>query len=283
MGARRSTVKGFTLIEVLVAVAILAIMILLLGQIATFVSSIWTTGNSDTERRQNQRAVADFIALELRAATLPINRIPGNPKADLQLILNPPSISQKYRNASALFWQAPISGESKTSDLASIGYFVRWTSGGVPQAQLCRFFVNSKDASNYTVYSENEWITDQRLENVAPATPASGYIGLFAENVIGFWALCLRSDGTIETKAMDVYDSRTTLKLPSSIEVSLIQLDARIARRLTADIQSRLMDIVATSGNAQECLSTIQSDTALETVKSGARAYTTRVFLENSR
>ena len=279
METRRSPAAGFTLVEVLVSTAVLMLLVVIMSQVTRSIASSWTAGSGNSERRQNVRALADFIGQELRAATLPVD--PGAPSPNLQFVQNPASVTARY--PSALFWQAPVATDSSSGDLAEIGYFVRWvTSGSVPRAQLCRFFVNQGGA-NYLIDTNAAWVTDALLQTVAPADSASGYVGLFADNVIGFWARCLKSDGTEIAAANTLYDSRVTHALPASVEISLVLIDGPSASRMTAALQTQLVALCSSAVNAADFLKKIQADPGLKSISPGARAYTSQIFLENSR
>ena len=279
METRRSPAVGFTLVEVLVSTAVLMLLVVIMSQMTRSIASSWTAGSGNSERRQNVRALADFIGQELRAATLPVD--PGAPSPNLQFVQNPASVTARY--PSALFWQAPVATDSSSGDLAEIGYFVRWvTSGSVPRAQLCRFFVNQGGA-NYLIDTNAAWVTDALLQTVAPADSASGYVGLFADNVIGFWARCLKSDGTEIAAANTLYDSRVTHALPASVEISLVLIDGPSASRMTAALQTQLVALCSSAVNAADFLKKIQADPGLKSISPGARAYTSQIFLENSR
>ena len=65
---RQGRKRGFTLIELMVATAILVIITLIVARIFQQASSSWRTGSEKVEIVMNGRAVADFIAQELSLA-----------------------------------------------------------------------------------------------------------------------------------------------------------------------------------------------------------------------
>jgi hypothetical protein len=281
MDTRPSRLGAFSLLELLVAVTITVLLVVLLAQISGSVSFAWKSGNSNAERRQNGRALTDFIAQELRAAILPVGGSSAN-QTNLQFVLNPDAVTVENRNPSALFWQAPMARNSAAGDLAEYGYFVRWGTGNPPRASLCRFMADS-GSSNYLVYSNQSWVDDALLARAAPADSAHGYLGLFAENVVGFWTRCLDKNGVQLAAADAQYDSRTMTNLPASVEVSLVLLDERTAGLVNASLRAQLRDLVNSSTNAADCIAKIQGTADLGILAKGARSYTTRVFLENAR
>ncbi len=269
--------EAFTLLEILIAATILAMVVAVLAQIASFVASAWTTGSGNAERRENGRALIEFIGNELRSAVIPISTVGSAP--NLQFVRNPDGVTSY---PSSLFWQAPVATDTTYGDLAEVGYFVKWdTNGKVPQANLCRFFVNPGNA-NYKIYNSTSWITSDIVQSVAPADKDHGYVGLFAENVIGFWARCFKADGTEITTC----DSRkNTPGLPAMVEISLVLLDSHAAARMTDGFKTKLAGIVSTASvkNAGDCVAAMQADSTLKPISGGARAYSTSVYLENSK
>lgn len=289
------------MVELLVSSAVLGLLLVLLAQVASMVANTWTDGQGRAERRQNGRAMVDFIGRELRAASLPVNF--GTPVnvPNLQFVLNPPSVGQAYRNSSCLFWQAPIGTNTVQGDMAVIGYFVKWDSTGpYPRASLCRFFANPGDAAHriYKADSVNTWVTTDLLDVETPATKASGYRGMFAENVVGFWAKCLDAQGNVVTNATNNgFDSRQAYSgkdgsgsavsyvapvLPTSVEVSIVLLSSRAASKMTGQLQSSLVEVTRNSTDADDCMTKLQANLATyRPILQGATSHKLRVYLEN--
>ena len=135
----------------MVAISVLMILVLLFSGVFSQVSGAWTNGEGNFERRRSVRALADFIGTELQGALLPVEGIATSGRGNLQFIVNPPSaqVPAEYRNADAIFWQAPLATETSQGEIAEIGYFVKWDNSS-PQGErpvLCRFFVNPSIAS----------------------------------------------------------------------------------------------------------------------------------------
>lgn len=71
-GAKRQGESGFTLMELLVAMAILVIITMIVAQVFQQANVAWDTGMKKSETTMKGRAIADFMAQELsRAAFLP--------------------------------------------------------------------------------------------------------------------------------------------------------------------------------------------------------------------
>ncbi|MEZ0275496.1 MAG: type II secretion system protein J [Roseimicrobium sp.] len=298
--SRRHRRSGFTLVELLVSTAVLGMLLVLLSQVANMVANTWTDGQGRAERRQNGRAMVDFISRELRAASLPVNT--GTPvnMPNLQFVLNPPSVGNDYCNPSALFWQAPIGTNTVVGDMAVLGYFVRWdTTGPYPRGSLCRVLLNPGEP-NHRIYLPDHvdtWIATDVLNTEAPADKASGYRGLFAENVIGFWAKCLDAKGNVVSNtANQGFNSRqnytgldgagvsvthTAPVLPTSVEVSILILSSRAASKVTTAMQGSLVQTIKAATDADDCVKQLQSNTLYRPIIQGATAHKIRVYLEN--
>lgn len=295
------TSGGFTLVEVLVSSAVLGILLLSLAQVASTVADTWNSGQSRVERRQQGRAIVDFLGRELRSAALPAHRVVLSDSADLQFILNPPSLGRDLMNPHALFWQAPVATNTGQGALAQVGYFVRWT-GNKPY--LCRLFVNP-GSSDYQVYDSTQigsWM-NAGIASVATPTAENGWAGLFAENVLGFWVRCLDGNGSvIQQSGPALYDSRVSYTstvegaatsypapvLPCCVEVSIVTVDSRTASYIDADVKSAIMALVAEPGtiNAAAFVSALSERAAaqqkLVPILRGAAPHQIQVYLENA-
>jgi uncharacterized protein (TIGR02599 family) len=300
----RAGSAAFTLVELLVATAVLGVLIVLLAQVMSMVSDAWSGGTGRAERQQNGRALVDFIGRELRATALPVDPKSNGVVPDLQFVVNPSAVPEKYRQPHAIFWQAPIATDTSKGSMAEIGYFVRWDDTRTPpRAMLCRMFVNP-GAVQHKVYDNLTWLSEDVLKELAPADQLTGYRGLFAENVIGFWARCLDSTGNVISQSggdRGTYDSRkdyvdtsfdaggATVNitrrapvLPASVEISLLMLDSRAASTITTATMARLKTMAAASDNATACERLIQADNTLRTIMRGMTAQTLKVPLENA-
>lgn len=303
---------AFTLVELLVSMAILIMLVLMMHQALIMVGGAWSLGEANKERMQNVRAIGDFIGNELRAALLPVNR---TSTTSLQFIVNPSGITPAMFNShDSIFWQVPLASDQTLGDVAEIGYFVQWDASNQanPRARLCRFFVNhgmgATSDPNFLIYSNPAgWLSDTILQAVAPANKQNSYKGLFAENILGFWVQCLDPLGNpITTDAggapfsNNSFDSRrgysyidssqtpTTVvmppcALPSIINLGFVTLDSRSAARVGMTEQSAITGLVAGCADANAFVSRVLADSSLMTIKTGLRSFQTRIYLQESR
>lgn len=299
--------RGFTLIEILVSLVVLALLVVLLASMLDRVSQAWMEGEGRSRRNQSGRAISDLMRKELQGALLPIqiDNVTG-----LQFVVNPP-LPADYQNRDSIFWQAPVAATSEFGDVAAVGYFVAWDG---LEPQLRRFYASLTQTSpagvvtadpNFRIYdAPTDWINAAILEAACPADAANDYRGLFAENVVGFWVRCLDPEGNPITQDAsgasfsDGFDSRrgyryanasgpTVIKpacaLPAVVEISLALVDARYAQRIDAALKANIIAGTSRSETASEFVDDVQTNAAFEAIRPGLRAYTTRVFLRNSR
>jgi len=321
-GHRRCLARGFTLLELLVGVAILTILVVILSGVFGGVSKTFQLGQSSSERLQNIRAITDLITGELRSALLPVNR---TDKASLQFLVNPSHISTNFRNADAIFWQSPVAADQTLGDVAAVGYFVKWDTSkpANPRPNLCRFYVSDvSSGTNFLVYSQAggsvPWLTDTLINAVAPGDKANAYQGLIAENVVALFAECLDAKGrAIEntytgaafankgfdsrlgftdadgTKSADFANATGSLSpicvLPPMVRLSFVLVDARTAARITPGQKTTLVALAnaigqqSPKGNANSFVTAALANPQLKGVSEALRAYQTEINLLNAR
>ncbi len=265
--------SAFTLVEMLVAIAIFSILVVLTTGILLQLNRTWAQSEAQTQRQQSGRALLNFLAREIAKAMMPLN---VTNQASLQFVINPSSMtSTSYSNHDNIFFQAPVATDSSAGEVAEVGYFVQWTGN---TAQLCRFFVNPTDTTNYQIYANpTSWLKTTYLTDVASAA-SPNYQGLLAENVIGLWINAYDKSGNSVLNSSRSYDSRQTGNLPGEIDISILVLDPSTATRLAsgAASMSSIQPLVQTAAttNAAQCLATLPA-----VLQPGASCFTTRVQL----
>lgn len=245
--------RGFSLIEILTAVAVLSLIMIVLVNLTSQTGKIWSQGERQNQYRFKARTSLEYMAKELRQAVISLDLQSASYSGAVkrQFWINPNTITAAYGNHDSLFWLAPLGTGSYSGCLAEVGYFVKWDTVK-KQSNLCRFFVNPDvtPGSNFEIYrSPSNWITDALLTSVAPADRANNYQGLFLENVLGLWITAYRADGTVYNS-----DSWTEGKrLPAYVELSMVFIDATGNTKLNlmglaSDVQTRAQS--ATSADA---------------------------------
>ena len=308
----RGHAPAFTLVELLVSVSVLALLVALLSGSLQEVGKAWTRGEGNAERRGDARALTDFLASELQGALLPVSGSVGSSaQGNLQFLVNPASnrLPEACQLGDSIFWQAPLATDTTYGDIAILGYFIDW-SGKTPS--LCRLYIppairnESGRVKNpdFLIYDANPdaWLDAELLaRNVAPAEKASGYRGLFAENVPGFWVRCHGLDGQLLPRDFDSrvgYDCQyrpeghlsytEKRQLPATASISLAQVDSRHAHQLeqaSAELQGILADpgVVDATTFLARVRAAADSSSTLAALLPGLRIYTTEINLLNAR
>jgi hypothetical protein len=291
-------IGAFSLLELLVATAVFLGLALILLSIAGSLSSFWQMGISHNERRSSVLAAFSRMARDLRFAAAPINPASTN----FQFVINPGSIGTNYKLPQAAFWHAPVASDRSRGDMAVVGYFVQWvteTNGSVTSSapKLCRLLL---DSTNFQFGKPSDWVTDALIASNAPANKASGYEGQLAENILGIWMQPLdQARRPIMTNASNAsypngqFDStagyRTVLTngtntvpytfapaLPASVEVAVVAVDARTARRLIGSEKPG-----ARTTDMTNDVNTFYNGLA-PGIKQGARIYSTVIDLQSA-
>ncbi len=285
---RQKARGGFSLVELLVSMAVLVILVGLLAQMLNQATQIWNQGESNKERLQDLRALADFMGNELQGALLPINRTSID---NLEFVVNPEGAEQfKFRDS--VFWQCPLATDQSSGDVAEIGYFVRWdeTNPANPRPILCRFYADPT-SEHFLIYSKpTTWTSENTIEAVAPGDKEHNYTGLFAENVLGLWVDCIDKDGNVISTAGEKWSSRPPeatpqppCTLPVAIDLGLVMIDSRSAKRLTPSLKETLVGQYTGSTSAEEFVTKALGNPSLRPISPGLRYYQTRIYLQNSR
>ncbi len=304
--------RAFTILEVLVATAVLCIMVVLLASITGHVSKVWQQVAANNQQRSAARVLLHYMARELQAVRKPVPMPSASAdNANLQMIASLPA---NAANASvipadnlyphALFWQVPVAQNTSKGNIASVGYFIRWDTSQAGRAKpvLSRFFVAPSDAANFQVYdrsgaSAQNWLSV--LPSVAPAT-APAYQGWMSDNVIALWIRFLDTDGQPITQNAAGqtlnsgygFDSRQGYRSPTSgqvhpgpayppcVEISLVVVDSRTLEKIKAPIipapttPADFSKGAGTPGSVRYFVDQLPAE-----IKAGARIFSTRVFL----
>jgi prepilin-type N-terminal cleavage/methylation domain-containing protein len=189
--------KGFTLLEVLVSTAILAVILVLFASMFSSTHEGVRLLNNSTKQRQEARVVLAKIAGELKESlTSPSVSYESNDPAarQFQLLINPPAMGE-LANAHTLFWS---SASGNHADSGLIGYAVRWdkTDPAAPKPRLCRMFISQNESQHLladlkTSVPSGAWANEILMGTFAPADEANGYRGWLADNILALYARAL--------------------------------------------------------------------------------------------
>jgi len=214
-------------------------------------------------------------------------------------MINPGGLSAAYELPQSIFWQAPVATDGgRNGNLAVVGYFVQWVTNGTSYAPcLSRLLINPSSTASYGIYSNpTGWINAAILTDNAPATAASGYAGLLADNVLGLWVQALDPQGNPIQQSVGLpgenFDSRlgyaytnsvyptaastnVSSALPAAVQVAIVVIDSRTAHRLTGTEKP-----TALTGNFWGDIQAFYSSLPA-VIQKGAEIQTTKVDLAN--
>jgi prepilin-type N-terminal cleavage/methylation domain-containing protein len=174
---------GFTLTELLIAMAILSALVLLLASLMGGISRAWVTGEQQVETFQDGRAIIEIMSRELSQALI-------SPK--LQFVQNPllPSGANQRANSSCVFWQAGLFS-TNAGNLCEVGYFL--SEDAQHNFQLKRFFVPPTDATNYQIFATAP--SDTSAPWVTSFIGTSALNTVVSDGVVAFWVRCFDLNG----------------------------------------------------------------------------------------
>lgn len=215
--------SGFTLLELLVAMAILGILGLLLSGLIDGMIRGAGVASSNADRTERAGMIAARMARDLRSMLAPLA---GNVTDGPQFLLSPGGLSDVSRPQSVIF-QAPMARDDAVTDIATVAYLARWLPGNPSRSVLCRLEVPLVDPSFLAGNWADMAFVDAHAPAVATANPP--FLGLLEENVLALWMRAVAADGSLTY----FYDSRVEGRLPKAVEFAFVVVDAQAAANLS--------------------------------------------------
>lgn len=221
---RNPGAPGFSLVELLVACAVLTLLLTVLFTVVSQALRLWQQTEGQKTRRESARICMEMMVRDLEASSFPISS-----SGTFQFLLNPPALAS-CQNRDAIFWQAITYSDSPPGVPSEVGYFVQWEG---TKSALCRYRVPASDADSI-FHNPADWLSPAKVKAHAPGLADSdAFAGMIAENVIGLWITLYDRNGN-EKGLNPTYDSRVTDSRPAVVEIGLALIDARIASRITS-------------------------------------------------
>jgi len=251
--------RGFTLVEILVAMAILVIIVIAMVSMSSSVNRAWIIGEQRVENFQNGRAIMELMSREL-SLTSPPRRALGSGTANvssLQFVQDPnisPLVATSLvTNSSSLFWQAYLA-QTSYGNTCEVGYYlINASSGG--RRQLQRFFVQpdsltaTSTSTTYKIYNPYTSFTGYTASSPWPPTNAAPWLttltaanfqassSLVSDSVVALWIRCLNVNGDPipwlknfdSTASTITYNSAARFRVGSAIPSSVSQVTPNAA------------------------------------------------------
>lgn len=222
--------RGFTLVELLVGMAVFVLLMGLLFSLVSGASRVWEQTENQKSKRQIARIVSETIVRDLESVLFPLN--PDDDEG-FDFVLNP-AIGESLLNPNAIFWQAPVQGGKRQAGLQEVGYFIRWIDASSGAAsELCRYQVEATNQSSMFLDSNPTWITDAKINAAAPgALDTISLQGRIAENVIALWITLFDKNGS---RILSPYSSRDLSKpKPTSVVIEVAIASPRALQRASS-------------------------------------------------
>jgi len=317
---RRFRPASFTLVEVLVSMAIFVLLLAVLFEIINQMANVMRQSTREIETFQSARTGFDVMTHTLSQATLntyldydnslyPTNYLR---ESDLDFVIG--AAGSPFPGTSgtgqAVFFQAPLNYTTNVAGyggtealLNTVGYYVSFTTNsGLPahvqgtsnpwRFRLMQMLVPTEDNTIYTAAGANTWFTAPGLSTT--------FVTPVADNVI---ALVLRPQEITNAAPSDItnnytYDANlnatvypqpvTAKQLPPLMQVTMVAIDEASAKRLDpgngtapAAITSALNNKFAYATNYASDLSQLESN--LTTAKIPYKVFTSNVPMRESK
>jgi prepilin-type N-terminal cleavage/methylation domain-containing protein len=305
--------QAFTLVELLAAMAVLAVLMAIIFGIFNQASKAWILAESRTENFQSARAALDLMCRELEGAMVGIRTNANGTRTRVNIITFEnsgaaaiptdsgtftPTFATGYSSLNAtppndaIFFitQAPDSKSSGSYiDMAECGYFVGFSTatsanGGIPKGfyGLLRHYARSSSDASWDFFSSpnNWWSTEQAvktplLENVIRFELRYEYIHHGA-GITNGTSIC-ENWNTITGGPDPAYVPDPTTQLPRAFHLRLSVMDRRYAARAALLMPAAGLDATEL-GKVPYSMDTMSNQALSRTLKEGMRTFFRSVY-----
>lgn len=219
--ARRQNARGFTLIEMLTAVAILALLFVMLGGILNTMSRTWKEGQQRANNFTKARAMLDLLSRDLQGGLFRSDLVafPGNPVTVLFYTQRPGISSSTPRDISLVQYQLNTTATTSTLQRGDIAY--DWS-------------VNSSSSIAFN-------------QVTLPTIPAGNFRDT-SPGIVGFQLLFVYASGTMSTAYPSPLTTATNSDALNSVGISIAVVDDEAMKQLASagKIQQLRNDLAGT-------------------------------------
>ncbi len=262
----KTTHSGFSLIEILAAMAILMMIVVIMGVIFRDANRSWTLGTSRVLNTATGRTAIDMIAQDLQYAVADnVLTFYAGPERNEDAI-EAPYDSVRWHEISFVSLQnnqKKDSGGSPLRTAVEVSYFVKKDNRNPDRYALIRTAAKASIVNNANAhcYKDPSWHRNRMSGVTAPP---------LAENIACLQFHCRDSEGSTQT----TYDSRSNDNmLPEYVDIYLEVVDDRAAKELAdmAALKRRNPSLVFRPGGG----------TRAQFLERNIKRYTKRVFFRN--
>lgn len=188
--------QAFTILELLVAMALMGIVVTILASVLSSTQKGVAQMGGASSQRQDARAILAQISHDLRSTLEPVSRgfeLANAGVRQPEFLLNPPGFTG---NGSSIFWS--VRNESSLGGNMLVGYLLRWeTTPEGPLPRLCRVSFDPqvtesiKNALQGSASANSTWVDANLINENAPGVQDQGYQGWISDNILAFYARAL--------------------------------------------------------------------------------------------
>ncbi len=260
--------RAFTLLELIVTMAILGVIVMLASRVIGGASDAWLRVRANVSAFKSANVAFDVLSQNFAQAVLSTYWSYDPPEAptrfrrtsDLHFTMGPAGAilasGSSGFTTSAAFFQAPLGYEEGIRRLPEllngVGYFIRFDAGQevpaflqgvVPPRWRYRLYEWIEPSAEMEIYKSaspagaNAWITDRLFASGSAGALNNAVV--LAENIIGLIFMAEYPDSAGGFTPSYVYDSRdaasasTENQLPPRVHVTMIAMDETSALRLS--------------------------------------------------
>jgi prepilin-type N-terminal cleavage/methylation domain-containing protein len=236
---RPLTKPGFTMIEILVAVAVLSMVVILLFGLVESATRLWRDNENRVDAFREARAALAVISSDLRSTT------PGTNYFSLTNI----GAAAAGANSNGLYFLARVAptaqGGGNKSDLCAIGYFQRWAKQNDGFGQTNAADPTKQGYQLFRSFYGSDLTYSNLLNNVIPlgglqVPEAAGApkAEILARNILALEVDCFATNAAYTNSAQAylpwVYS--TNSPIPQMIEIRITAISDETARKLSGDV-----------------------------------------------
>jgi len=212
--------NAFTLLELMVAVSLLAILVVMLMSMVDNATKLWRVNENRVESYREARAALNLIASDLKSIYASTN--------ENLFQTNASGAFEAVAGSGQLFFIAalPVSAQdpASRSDLCEVGYFLRYGKSSLASAKESSF-------SLYRYFRESNQTFTNLVNNAGFFTHSTTNVELLARNIPAFKVnyYSISTNGTVSP-----WTAGSSNALPSFVELQITAFNNQAAKRFAS-------------------------------------------------
>lgn len=223
--------RGFTILELLVAITILSVLVVLLLSMLDNTTKLWRTNENRVESYREARAALNLIASDLRSIYSSTNTNAYAPALP----------SMESTNSLGFLASLPLSAQGGTnkSELCTVGYFSGFGKSSVfnsstqKSGNIYRYFVASDETFEEMTNTSPDFFKNAPSDS-GDVSPTGDGLDVLARNIADFSV----REYTVTNGTLSAFTQSTNTPVPDLIEVSITAVNNEFANKIGAASQS---------------------------------------------